>query len=407
MNWIERKKLAEQRAKTLSDMQAMLGKATDEKRDLSADEDKSFADLNTRAESLGKQIERYDLLAALAGKGQGEQRNQAGREDIDANRGDQDEQAQESRAQFNEWIRSGTLPSAETRAVTIDGAGVVGVREFRTTLVDKMKSFVGVRQAGAEVITTSNANELGAPTGDDTGNTGEMLGEGVATEETDVSPTISYAALRGYKFYSKPVPVSVEMLRDAAFDVEAYITAKGAERISRAFNTYSTTGTGTAQPQGVIAAATVGKTAAATNAITYEELLDLVHSVDPAYRQSPTFGLMLHDTTLAAIRKLQDTEGHYIWAAGAPGAPLAILGYRYTVNNAMAELSSGAESLVVAAGDFSKYLIRDVASPLVIRDPYTKANAGMVLFHVYSFHDGRLLDASAVKTLALAEAAGG
>src|SRR5258706_9749742 len=167
--------------------------------------------------------------------------------------------------------------------------------------------------------------------------------------------------------------------------------------MGRSSTTSATTGTGTGQPKGVIPAATVGKTAAAQNALTYEELLDLVHSVDAGYRNSPAFGLMLHDTTLAALRKLKDTGGHYIFAAGAAGVPSTILNYKYTVNNSMAQLSSGAGSKVIAAGDFARYFVRDVTGLTIVRAVELFAASGLVGFRIYSRHDGNLADLNSVK----------
>ena len=57
-----------------------------------------------------------------------------------------------------------------------------------------------------------------------------------------------------------------------------------------------------------------------------DQLIDLLHSVDPAYRQgNATF--MMNDSTLAAVRKLKDGDGNYLWQmgnyqAGVPQNPL-------------------------------------------------------------------------------------
>src|SRR6185312_4367995 len=106
---------------------------------------------------------------------------------------------------------------------------------------------------------------------------------------------------------------------------------------------------------GVVTASTLGKTAAAVAAVTYDEIIDLIHSVDPAYRQSPKVRFMFNDLTLAAIRKLKDGDGSYIWTMGdiQGGVPGTIFGYKYSVNQAMASL--GAAAKVMLFGDFGKY----------------------------------------------------
>jgi len=146
----------------------------------------------------------------------------------------------------------------------------------------------------------------------------------------------------------------------------------------------------------------VGKTAALTNAVAYEEYIDFVHSLDAAYRNTGKCLVQLHDTTLAAIRKLKDGNGRYIWSAGEAGAPSRLLDYGYVVNNDMAQLTSGAGSIVAAFGDFSRYFVRDVTAPWIVRADELFIASGLVGYRVYSRHDGQLADTNAVKTLKLA-----
>ncbi len=75
-------------------------------------------------------------------------------------------------------------------------------------------------------------------------------------------------------------------------------------------------GDGTGDPLGIVAASTLGVTAVSQTAVTFDELLDLYHSVDPAYRASPKARWMFNDTTLKAIRKLKGGDGQYIWQMG-------------------------------------------------------------------------------------------
>src|SRR5690606_32886507 len=230
------------------------------------------------------------------------------------------------------------------------GMGVVGDRAVYDTLVMSLKTFAGVRQAGATILTTSHGNDLDVPVSDDTSNEGQIVGEGV-TNNDEADPVLNTVTINAYKFDSKWIKVSTEMLQDNSFNLEQYILSVAGERLGRAFNTFATVGTGTGQPRGFVTGATAGKTAASTSAITYEEILDLVHSVDAGYRNSGNFRLQMHDTTLAAVRKLKDDSGRYIFAAGAAGQPSTILDYPYVVNNSMAELSDGTGSRVIAAGD--------------------------------------------------------
>jgi HK97 family phage major capsid protein len=411
-SWQERKRINEERNQTLADMQAMLKDAeADKGRDLTDEENAKFDKLNTRSEQLATQIERWDKLVEASGRIidkylPDEQRSQQpGQHDIiPGETEERDDQGKLERRAFTSYLRHGMPQDPdERRSLTIGGMGVVGIRPFSSEIFDKMKSFAGVREAGADIIPTSDGNPMTWGIADDTANEGRLVGEAV-TNSNATDPAQDTVELGAFKFSSDWIKVSYEMVQDAAFDVEAYVARKATERIGRAFNRYSTTGTGTGQPQGVTSAAAVGKVAAATNAIVYDELLDLIHDVDAAYRSLPSFTLMLHDSTLAALRKLKDGNGAYIWSAGAAGAPNQILGYLYVVNNHLAELSAGANAKVLLAGAFEKYLVRDVTTPIVLRDISRFADDGLIGFKVDSRHDGRLGDNTAIKALALAAA---
>ncbi|HEV2294086.1 MAG TPA: phage major capsid protein [Tepidisphaeraceae bacterium] len=402
MSWQLKKKYTEERAQHLADLKAMLKKAEDEKRDLTTEENTKFDEISTKAEQRKADIERIDRAIAIEASATPDKPEQrAGQDDINTPEQKLDEKAQELREQFDRYLR-GTSP-VELRALTVAGTGVVGDRPFYNQLVTSLKTWAGVRQAGATVLPTSDGNPLTVPTGDDTANEGQIVGEG-ATDNTNADPAIGNVTLNAFRFDSKWIKVSLEMLRDTAFPIEQYIQNIAGERIGRTFNRHSTIGTGVGQPKGFITAAGTGKVAALTNAITYEELLDLIHAVDAGYRNSPGFRLQCHDLTVAAIRKLKDGNGSYIWAAGAAGAPSQILGYGYVVNNDMDTLASGANKSVVAAGDFSRYFVRDVTGVEVVRASELFIGDGLIGFRVFSRHDGNLTDAKSVKVLKTAAA---
>lgn len=419
MNWVHAKALREERGKLINDMQGLLKKANDEKRDITADEQNQFDTMHKRAEDIKSQLDRYEqaekLAAELAKNGgdNGGQRQQPGRENVGT-----EEQADEQRAKleadaFRAYLR-GTVSNEQRNylvqgtenraAMSTSAIGVVGTREFSTQLVEAMKHFAGVREAGAFILTTQTGNEFVLPTGDDTANEANIKGENV--EETGTTaPTVGNVSLSAFTYSSELILVPRELLQDQQFNLEDYIVRMAAKRIGRKLNKDTTNGDGTGKPRGFTVAAGVGKTAAATNAVTYEELLDTVHSVNSAYRQNrATLGWQFSDQTLAAIRKLKDGNGSYIWAAGAAGQPDLICGFRYTINDDLASLSSGAGSIVAAFGDWSYYWVRDVGQVEVLRLEERYAEKRQVAFYAFSRHDGDLTDTGAIKTLKLAAA---
>jgi HK97 family phage major capsid protein len=407
--WQTIKRLNEERGAFLGQMKSLLKKSEDEKRDLTPDESTQFNDFNTKAEQRKADVERYETarsLEASIAERNGNPEHRLGREDLDTPEQKAEQTKKEQRAAFDKYLRFGKseMRTEEVRALTVTGAGVVGDRPFYDSLVLGLKWYAGVRQAGATILPTSDGNPLTVPGMNDTTNTGILVGEADDSED-EIDPSVGNVTLSPVKFDSKWIKLSLELIQDAAYPVEATIISMASERIGRAFNTYSTNGTGTGQPEGFITAAGVGKVAAATNAIVYEEIIDFIHSLDAAYRNNPgKCFVQLHDTTLAAIRKLKDGNGRYIWSAGEAGAPSRILDFPLVVNNDMPQLTSGVSSAVMAFGDFSRYFVRDVTTPWLIRADELFISDGLIGYKVFSRHDGQLADSNAVKVLKLAAA---
>jgi HK97 family phage major capsid protein len=305
------------------------------------------------------------------------------------------------------YLRHGNNVSAE-QAVAIRNAmstttpaegGYTVPAEIATMVIAKLKAFGGMRDV-AEILSTESGNPLSFPTNDGTAEVGEIVGEntGAALGET----TFGTVPLNTFKYSSKKIALPVELIQDSAIDVIAFVVARLAERIARIQNTHFTTGAGTTLPDGVIPKAATGKTGTTGQTLTviYDDMIDLVHSVNRAYRRNGRF--MLADTSVAVIRKLKDTTGRPIWNPGdmegiADGVPSTICGYPYTVNDDVAAMAANAKS--IAFGDFSKYIIRDVANSTSLRrfDDSAFALLGQVGFCGWTRSGGNLTDTSAVK----------
>lgn len=256
-------------------------------------------------------------------------------------------------------------------------------------------NFGGMRSA-ASVIRTSTGAALPIPTVNDTNQVGVILAENAVVANQDV--VFAQLVLDAYKYSSKQVLVSLELLQDNSINIGQFLGNALANRIGRILNTHFTVGTGTAQPNGVVTAAFLGKAGATgqTTSVIYNDLVDLFHSVDVAYRNNASW--MMNDLTLAAIKKIKiaqfsgDTSGQPLWQpALALGAPDTILGKAIVVNNDVPVMAASAKSILF--GDFSKYLIRDVRDITLVRLDERYADAGQVGFLAFSRHDGDLLDA--------------
>lgn len=304
----------------------------------------------------------------------------------------------EQRAMLMEnWQAAGTEHRAQ--AVGTNSAGGYLVPPgFRTVLLDTMKAFGGLLNL-ATVINTSTGNPLQWPTVDDTGNVGAILTENTQISQQDV--TFGTKTIGAYVYTSKLVLVSLQLLQDSAFDLNNWLPRKLGERIGRATAAHFITGTGTGQPEGIATNVTVGKTGATgqTTTVTYDDLVDLEHSIDPAYRNSNTRYLM-NDATLKVIRKLKDTQNRPLWLpVPTPGFPATINGYEYTIDQGMPVPAANAKSILF--GDFrAAYIIRQVSDVQMVRLAERYADFLQVGFFGFSRLDAKPNDSNAVKAYA-------
>jgi HK97 family phage major capsid protein len=229
-------------------------------------------------------------------------------------------------------------------------------------------------------------------------NSGEIVADGGAITTT-VDPTFGVMTLGSFKYSSKAVIVPWELLQDSSINLPQYLGNKLGERVARKQNTDFTAGAGTTLPFGVQVQAALGKTAAATNAITFDEVIDLYHSVDVAYRSRPNFRFMVHDNTAAYLRKLKDSQNRYLWEMSLQaGQPDRMFGHEVVINNDMDSAFTTNKRLVLA-GDFGAYHVRDAGAVTIMRADELRMLNGQVVFLAWQRSDGNLAEANAVRYL--------
>lgn len=281
----------------------------------------------------------------------------------------------------------------ESRDVGTGGgsAGSLVPTTLNSAMEVNMLAFGGVRQV-ADMIVTSGGGDFDWPTADDTGNAGALLAE-AASIGSSVDPTFSKLTLSAFKYTSTPILVSFEILEDAIVsNLPGIIGAMLGERLGRITNTHFTTGDASSKPNGIVTAAGVGVTAASATVFTADEIIDLVHSVDPAYRGTSSVGFMFHDDTLAYLRKLKDGNGNYLWQPGMRvGEPDLMHGYKYTINQDMSNTYTTGQRLMLF-GDMSKYKVRRAGAPRLRRLDERYADTDQVAFIAFLREDGDLLN---------------
>jgi HK97 family phage major capsid protein len=239
----------------------------------------------------------------------------------------------------------------------------------------------------AQVINTASGESLTIPTLT-AYSTATIKAAGSAIAESD--PTFSSITLGAYK-YSFLVPVANELLTDAGFDLSALIAEQAGNAIGFGINTGLTVGTGTVEPTGIFtagASAVTGGTAVG-GAPTYENLVDLVYALDGQARILPGVGFLMSKSGLAAVRKIKDGAGNYIWSGNAvAGQPDTILGYPVFENPASPAVAVNAFS--IGFGHLPSYKARLAGGIQVAQSGDYAFDKDVTTFRVTARVDGNL-----------------
>jgi HK97 family phage major capsid protein len=262
------------------------------------------------------------------------------------------------------WQCSNVPTRREVRVgldISTSGAGMETVPEgFMPELARVTLEYAHVSNV-CRILSTASGNPIPWPKVDDTSNTGVML-SAATTIGTSVDPTFSAVTFSSYKMSSKAVFVANELLQDSAFNMSTELASMLGERLGRIEGSYSTTGTGTSEPKGIVTCAGTGVTSAVATVFTADELIDLVHSLDISNRGGSSVGFMMHDTAVKYVRKFKDANGQYLWQSGmGAGSPDTLYGYPVVTNQAMEPLVSNIPVTAkkhVLFGDFSKFIVR-------------------------------------------------
>lgn len=273
-----------------------------------------------------------------------------------------------------------------------------------------------------KVVKTATGALLSWPTDNDTNQAWHILGE--AQQISDQGTSANYPTpgtlpttdagnfnaghidLNGWKGSTGLIRVSLELLQDSAFDIQEYLTERFGERLGRGYEVYFTNGNGSNAPTGILPAVVssgaspvtaVGSSAndgdgsnTGANSIGYQDLVNLIHSVDPSYRKRGSF--MFHDTTLAHLKTRLDKFGRPLWVpAVAAGEPDTVCGFKYVVNQSFPTIAGSAYT--VAFGDWSKFIIRQAGGFSILRLDERFADYGEVAFLGFSRVDSNLIDA--------------
>ncbi len=399
MSLVKAQELREKRAKLIADAQAL-----SDMPNFGVEERARFDRMIADADTMKGDIDRIERVAALEAETYRTSTPPNGQPTAQEQR-DAQRTAKLSKA-FRTYLATGDASELRTYSPMAVGSNTAGgyfvPQTFVSELESALKSFGGVREV-ATVLNTGAGTPVSLPTSDDTSNSGELVAENAAVSQQN--PTTGRLVLNAYKYSTKAVQVSIELIQDSEFDIESYIRNIFVERLGRITNLHFTTGDGSGndRPNGIVTASTLGATASSQTVISYDDLVELEHSIDAAYRKGAKF--QFSDAALKTVKKLKDADGRPLWVPGvAVKSPDTILGYDFNVNQDMATPASDAK--VALFGRLDKYIIRSVKELSVLRLNELYAMNGQVAFIGFARYDGDLIDAGThpVKYLKMASA---
>jgi HK97 family phage major capsid protein len=381
---------AEARAKAWEEAKALLDTAAAEKRDLSAEENQTYdrimTDLDQRAatmETIKAQADREER-AAEAMKGF---EAQARPEIMIPSVND------------GELIRSlarGEIRSHmfEKRDVTKGSTGSPVPTSFYDQVI-MLARHVGPMLETSTILNTAGGENLQIPSLS-AYSTGTVTSEAAVIGESD--PTFNAFKTLGAFKYSFLTQISSELAADAGVDILSFLAANTGNALGYDVNAALTTGTGTVQPTGIVSAAGSGVTGGTgvSGAFTADNLINLVYSVDTAGRRMAGTGWQMNATSIAAVRKLKDNAGQYLFSPSlSADARDLLLGYPIYENPAMASPATSAKSVIF--GNLSSYFARTVGGIQLDRSDDFAFSSGLITFRSTMRVDGNLIQPSHVK----------
>jgi HK97 family phage major capsid protein len=301
---------------------------------------------------------------------------------------------------FSTFIRKGreALDASEFKSMRVSddaAGGYLAPAEFSREVDKGLVQFSPIRQAARVGSTASGSviipRRTGAPTASWVGETETRSATGSAYGQIEIE-------VHEVSCY---VDVSNKLLEDAAVDIAAEVAFDLAEEFGRIEGVAFVSGDGVKKPFGFMADANINYTAGGdASAVKADGLIDIFYALAPAYRQRGTW--MLNGSTLAAVRKLKDGQGQYLWQpALTAGQPETILGRPVVEAVDMPDIAGNAYP--VAFGDFSTaYRIYDRVSLSLLRDPYSVATSGLTRFHARRRVGGAVVRSEAIRKLKIA-----
>jgi HK97 family phage major capsid protein len=295
---------------------------------------------------------------------------------------------------FATYLRTGRV-DLETKALTAGAStgSVLVPAAYQASVIQKLVEFSPVRSVASAITMSGSILEM--PRLVDEVTPGDVTETGLRPED---EPTFEKIDVRPFE-QSVIVPVSRVLLEDSAIDLNSFLSGHLARKFGQKEARAFVVGNGTSEAEGVLTSDEVQELETAAAAIKGDDLIDLFHGVASFYAARGSF--LMNRQTMAAVRKLKDSNGQYLWQpALAAGQPATILGRPVLEAPDMPGPAAG--NACVVFGDFaSGYLIADRVNLEVRVDDLTGFGNGIVKLMARRRVGGRVILGEALAKLKL------
>ena len=311
---------------------------------------------------------------------------------------------------FNAYVRSGDEDglrglTLEEKAISVADGGFLMPNQVAETVQNALRSSGSLRALANVVQVEASSYDVLVETGD----TGTAWANDIAATAESANAGLTRVSVPLNELSAMP-KASQRLLDDAAFDVEAWLSERIAERFGRAEATAFMTGNGTDKPKGVLTQATtalytedplkIGTTATTTPgdfdaADPMGKLVEVIYALGAAYRANACF--VMNSKVAGRLRRQKDADGRFLWQDSvAAGEPSRLLGYPVMIAEDMPDPAGGGVALLF--GDFrAGYTVVERPELRILRDPFSAKPH--VLFYATKRVGGAVTDARAIKRL--------
>ena len=405
--------LRTKRATLWEGAKAFLDSHRDKDGKLSAEDAAAYDKMEADVVALGKDIERMERQAAIdaeLAKPTAEPIVNTPQATVPEKKG---RASDDYRKAMLSAIRSNfrNVSNVLQEGVDADG-GYLVPEEYDSRLIDVLNEENIMRSLGTK-LTTSGERKINIAA---TKPAASWIEEGGALTFGDA--TFDQIILDAYKLHVA-IKITEELLYDNAFNLESYIIEQFGKALSNAEEDAFLNGDGSHKPLGLFVKVVDSTTGAMKNS-TYstevstktgnvpdlktDDILSLIYSLKRPYRKNASF--IMNDKTLAAIRKLKDSNQAYIWQPSyQAGEPDRLCGYAVHTSAFCPEMPTAQPTKAqgdkgfIAFGDYSYYNIGDRGTRSIQELRELFAGNGMIAYVMKERVDGKLVLPEAVQIL--------